>query len=272
VTANSSNIPCPKCAWQSKEIDVGDDPSLKFCVRVGIRPELTDTNSGGRNVVRDPAFYFTMADTEPPVKSLLDKLPAQHVSPLWTAMQAMVPSKPAPKAKVALWKYEELRPLLLEAGQTVSSAEAERRVLMLTNPALGKAWSTLKSKLTSSAEPPFTTDTIFAGLQLINKGETAPAHRHRAFALRFIIEGNGGFSVVDGEKVHMEEGDVVITPPWQWHDHGHEGSGPMIWLDGLDLPLYHKLPTHFAEYQESRYPSVCVGDITVAIQHLTDCV
>ncbi|KIW23708.1 uncharacterized protein PV07_11887 [Cladophialophora immunda] len=174
-------------------------------------------------------------------EKLLDKLPAQHVQPLWTAMRAMVTPQPSPKAEVAVWRYNELRPLLLEAGDVVSSEEAERRVLMLINPAL---------------RAPFTTDTVYAGLQLINQGETAPAHRHRAFALRFIIEGSRGFTAVEGEKLYMEAGDVILTPQWQWHDHGHEGNGPMIWLDGLDLPLYHQLPTHFAEpYEKERYPS-----------------
>ncbi len=143
-------------------------------------------------------------------------------------MHSMVTPTPAPRAEVSLWKYKELRPLLLEAGETVSAEEAERRVLMLTNPAL---------------KPPFTTDTIYAGLQLINQGEIAPAHRHRAFALRFIIEGSKGFTAVEGNKIYMSEGDVILTPKWHWLDHGHEGEGPMIWLDGLDLPLYHNLPT-----------------------------
>ena len=97
---------------------------------------------------------------------------------------------------------------------------------------------------------------MYAGLQLINPGETAAAHRHQAFALRFIIEGSGGYTAVEGQKIHMQQGDVILTPQWQWHDHGHEGKGPMIWLDGLDLPLYHHFPTHFAEpYQKSQYPS-----------------
>ncbi|EXJ56369.1 gentisate 1,2-dioxygenase [Cladophialophora psammophila CBS 110553] len=174
-------------------------------------------------------------------ETLLQKLPEQHVQPLWTAMRAMVTPQPSRKAEVSVWRYNDLRPLLLEAGKVVTSEEAERRVLMLINPAL---------------RAPFTTDSIYAGLQLINQGETAPAHRHRAFALRFIIEGTRGFTAVEGEKVYMEAGDVILTPQWQWHDHGHEGTGPMIWLDGLDLPLYHQLPTHFAEpYEESRYPS-----------------
>ncbi|KIX99974.1 uncharacterized protein Z520_04612 [Fonsecaea multimorphosa CBS 102226] len=181
-----------------------------------------------------------------PEMKLLEKLPAQHVQPLWKAMRAMVTPQPSPKAEVAVWRYNELRPLLLEAGEVVSSEEAERRVLMLINPAL---------------KAPFTTDSIYAGLQLINQGETAPAHRHRAFALRFIIEGSRGFTAVEGEKLYMEAGDVILTPQWQWHDHGHEGTGPMIWLDGLDLPLYHQLPTHFAEpYEKERYPSKPVSN------------
>lgn len=173
-------------------------------------------------------------------------------------MKAMVPPTPSPKADVALWKYKELRPLLLEAGATVPCEEAERRVLMLKNPALGKTYnSSMRSRTnTERQEPPFTTDTIYGGLQLINPGETAPAHRHRAFALRFIIEGSRGFTAVEGDKLYMEAGDLILTPKWQWHDHGHDGTGPMIWLDGLDLPLYHQLPNHFAEpYAEERYPS-----------------
>jgi gentisate 1,2-dioxygenase len=86
--------------------------------------------------------------------------------------------------------------------------------------------------------------------------ETAPAHRHVAFALRFIIEGNGGFTAVHGKRIPMNHGDVILTPTWNWHDHGKDGSGPMIWLDGLDLPCFQHLPVHFVEhYQDSRYPA-----------------
>ncbi|KAK8129212.1 hypothetical protein PG999_001592 [Apiospora kogelbergensis] len=174
--------------------------------------------------------------------SYLQSLPSKNLAPLWTVMGAMVPPRPAPKASVALWKYEEeARPLLLQAGEVVDAHEAERRVLMLVNPSL---------------RAPYTTDTLYAGLQLILPGETAPAHRHTAFALRFIVEGERGFTAVGGKKVFMSRGDVILTPSWDWHDHGHDGDGPMIWLDGLDLPLYQAFPTNFAEmYSESRYPS-----------------
>jgi gentisate 1,2-dioxygenase len=86
--------------------------------------------------------------------------------------------------------------------------------------------------------------------------EIAPAHRHTAFAMRFIIEGSGGFTAVHGQRIKMQRGDVILTPTWNWHDHGKDGSGPMIWLDGLDLPNFVHFPVHFVEhYQDSRYPA-----------------
>ena len=96
--------------------------------------------------------------------------------------------------------------------------------------------------------------------------ETAPAHRHTAFAMRFIIEGQGGFTAVHGKRITMNRGDVILTPTWNWHDHGKDGSGPMIWLDGLDLPNFQYFPVHFVEhYQESRYPAEMVDSSTSPI-------
>lgn len=86
--------------------------------------------------------------------------------------------------------------------------------------------------------------------------ETAPAHRHVAFAMRFIIEGQGGFTAVHGRRVRMQRGDVILTPTWNYHDHGKDGSGPMIWLDGLDLPQFRHFPVHFVQhYADPRYPA-----------------
>lgn len=164
-----------------------------------------------------------------------------HVSPLWTVMHKMVPPRPNPQALSTKWAYGQMRPELLKAAEVVSAEEAERRVLILVNEAM---------------RAPYTTDTIYAGLQIVLPGETAPAHRHRAFALRFIIEGHAGFTAVDGEKIEMFPGDVILTPSWSWHDHGNEGSEPIIWLDGLDLPLWQFLPINFMQqYSAARYPS-----------------
>lgn len=164
-----------------------------------------------------------------------------NVSPLWDVMHQMVPPRPNPKAAPTEWHYEDMRPELMKAAEIVSAEEAERRVLILVN-------ETMKA--------PCTTDTIYGGLQIVLPGEIAPAHRHRAFALRFIIEGTKGFTAVSGEKIEMFPGDVILTPSWTWHDHGNEGSDPVIWLDGLDLPLWQFLPINILEqYTEPRFPS-----------------
>ncbi len=166
---------------------------------------------------------------------------ARHAQPLWTQMETMVPPRPQPKAVPHVWRWDELRPLLGRAGDLVGTEDAERRVFMLVNPAL---------------HAPHTTDTLYAGLQLIKPGEIARAHRHVAFALRFIVEGDAAYTAVDGEKVTMTRGDLVLTPSWNWHDHGHDGDAPMVWLDGLDLPVWQFFPANFAEpYADERYPS-----------------
>lgn len=191
----------------------------------------------------------TAASKEKSVENFLKSLDGKNVEALWFVMNKLIPTNPAPKAVPTIWKYDTIKPLLLEAGELVSAEEADRRVLMLINPAL--------------REPPMckTTDTLYAGLQHINTGETASAHRHSAFALRFIIEGNGGWTGVQGTRLTMERGDVLLTPRFDWHDHGKEGNGPMIWLDGLDLPFYREFPVNFTdEYEHDRYPSKQVPD------------
>ncbi|KAK3307760.1 putative gentisate 1,2-dioxygenase [Chaetomium strumarium] len=174
------------------------------------------------------------------LEQLLSGLPSQHLEPLWLKMDAMVPASPNPVAKAHLWKYEDALPHLLRAGKLVPAESAERRVLMLVNPSMAA---------------PCTTDTIYGGLQLVNPGEVAPAHRHIAFAARFIIDGSG-FTAVEGKRMSLARGDVILTPTWHWHDHGNESDAPVIWLDALNLPLFRYARVNFAEgYDESRYPS-----------------
>ena len=121
----------------------------------------------------------------------------------------------------------------------------------------------LRTEATGTIEPGHTTDTINAGLQLVMPNETAPAHRHTAFAMRLIIEGKGGFTAVHGRRIKMERGDVILTPSWNFHDHGKDGSGPMIWLDSLNLPSFKLFPVHFVEhYAEPRYPAEDVDSST----------
>ena len=156
-----------------------------------------------------------------------------HLSPLWEQLHALVPLQPNTPCVAAHWRYDELRPHLMRSGTIISAAEAVRRVLVLENPALPGLASVTQS--------------LYAGLQLILPGEIAPAHRHTQSALRFVVEGRGAYTAVNGERTTMEPGDFIITPSWTWHDHGNEATGPVVWLDGLDIPLVRFLDAGFAE-------------------------
>ncbi|OYT90667.1 MAG: gentisate 1,2-dioxygenase [Burkholderiales bacterium PBB3] len=168
----------------------------------------------------------------------------ENVAPLWTVLKGLVPAEPRPQAIAYAWRWRKMRELLLHAGETISAAEAERRVLMLNNPGLdGK---------------PHITDTLYAGLQLILPGEIARAHRHTQAALRFVLEGSGAYTAVNGVRADMHRGDYIVTPPWTWHHHGHDGSEPVMWLDGLDLPIVNFLRAGFREeYESEEFPHSC---------------
>ena len=154
------------------------------------------------------------------------------LEPLWESLAALAPAAPKTKARPYRWAYDEVREHLLEAGRRITAEEAERRVVVLANPGLpGKLQAT---------------DTLYAGLQLILPGEIAPAHRHSQSALRFVMEGQGAYTAVDGERAHMSPGDFIITPAMTWHEHGG-GDEPVIWLDGLDVPLVGFLGAGFRE-------------------------
>jgi gentisate 1,2-dioxygenase len=114
----------------------------------------------------------------------------------------------------------------------VDIEQAERRVLVLCNPGLDGAYAI--------------TATLYAGLQIILPGESAPSHHHTPTALRLIVEGHGAYTTVDGVKCVMEPGDLIITPAMHWHDHGHEGREPVVWLDGLDIPLVRAFEANWA--------------------------
>tara|TARA_R110001599_G_scaffold183999_1_gene377450 strand:+ start:1879 stop:2922 length:1044 start_codon:yes stop_codon:yes gene_type:complete len=162
-------------------------------------------------------------------------LEALNLKPLWPSLRALLPEgEPAANSVAAHWRYTDIRPLLLQAGELTPIEKAERRVLVLCNPGLG-------------LENLQATPSIYVGMQLILPGEDAPNHRHTPSAIRLIVEGKGGFTTVEGEKLPMEHGDLILTPPGLWHEHGHEGEGPVVWMDALDLPFIYALETSFAE-------------------------
>lgn len=159
---------------------------------------------------------------------------AAGVAPLWPMMRNVLPhGAPHPVTQPGYWKYEAIRPLLHRAGELTPVEKAERRVLVLSDP--GRGAGAMQA-----------TASIYLGLQLLLPGETAPAHVHTPSAVRIVVEGQGGYTVVDGEKLPMEEGDLVLTPGGEWHDHGHEGTEPVIWLDALDLPVFVYLEGSYA--------------------------
>jgi gentisate 1,2-dioxygenase len=169
----------------------------------------------------------------PDRSKLYEDMSPYHLTPLWEVLHALVPPQPKTPCVPALWQYEQVRPFLLRAGSAITAEEAIRRVLILENPALRG-----QSCITQS---------LYAGLQLILPGEVAPSHRHTQSALRFIVEGSGAFTAVDGERSTMHPGDFIITPKMAWHDHGHDGAEPMVWLDGLDIPIIRFFDAGFAE-------------------------
>ena len=162
------------------------------------------------------------------------RIDQQSLAPLWEILKNLVAVQPRSATQPFIWRYEDVLPYLLEAGDLLTAEEAERRVLVLENPSFrgqGK-----------------TTQTLYGGIQLVLPSEIAPAHRHVASALRYVLESEGGYTVVGGEKTYMAAGDFVITPSWTWHDHGNDSKGPVTWLDILDVPMVNFFDVSFAEH------------------------
>jgi gentisate 1,2-dioxygenase len=170
------------------------------------------------------------------------RLDGKSLAPLWERLKGLVPTEPRPKMQPHAWRWDDIRPMVMEAGTLLTAEEAERRVLVLENPAFpGQSRAT---------------NTLYGGVQLVMPGEVAPAHRHTQAALRFVLESDGAYTAVGGERTTMRHGDFVITPAWAWHDHGNAGQGPAIWMDVLDLPMAAFLETGFSEHHNDKAQSV----------------
>lgn len=172
---------------------------------------------------------------------------AAHLAPLWPVTAQLLPPQPKTKVKPFLWRWPGLRRMAFQAGELVAiERSGERRVLALVNPGLG-------GKLAA-------THTLWGAVQIVMPGEIAPCHRHTASAIRFIIEGERSYTTINGDKCMMSRGDLVLTPNWTWHDHGCESDKPIIWMDGLDLPLVGDLDAVFFEFPpEMRQTTVAVN-------------
>jgi gentisate 1,2-dioxygenase len=159
-----------------------------------------------------------------------------HMYGLWEIASQMTP-QPRPEAVPYQWKWSLLERVVKESASAVPVGD-ERRAMQLFNPGLNGQWAT--------------TNTLIAAVQVLLPGEVARAHRHTPAAIRFIIEGNGAYTAVEGEKVIMHEGDLILTPSWTWHDHGNETSETVVWMDGLDVPLTKALNCIFFQMHEQR--------------------
>ena len=162
------------------------------------------------------------------------ELTQHNLQPLWTQAKDLMSKHPKPEAVPWLWRWETLRRLAARGGELVGIERGgERRVLSLSNPGLNGL--------------PFATPTLWGAVQYLNPHESAPAHRHTAAAIRFVLEGDGVWTTVNGDACDMHPGDLVLTPAWTWHDHCNDGDKTMIWFDGLDLPLVNAIDAMFYE-------------------------
>ena len=151
---------------------------------------------------------------------------------LWTVANEIEPWEPRSRSVPVLWRYADLRDHVLRSVSLVTPEKAGRRVIYLNNPgrrdvAAAVGW-------------------LYSGLQVMQPGEVASAHSHSASALRFIMEGAGAYTIVDGHKMTLKANDFVLTPNGTWHEHGVEANGtPCVWQDGLDIPLVNALEANF---------------------------
>jgi gentisate 1,2-dioxygenase len=189
----------------------------------------------------------TMHGTEPmaadenaaALETLYADFQAQHLMPLWTQTNDLMPFMPKPKAVPHVWKWSTIYPLAKRAGDLVPVGRGgERRALGLANPGLdGRA---------------YISPTLWAAIQYLGPKETAPEHRHAQNAFRFVIEGEGVWTVVNGDPVRMSRGDFLLTPGWHFHGHHNETDHPMAWIDGLDIPFSYQNDVGFFEYGSER--------------------
>ena len=181
-----------------------------------------------------------------------EALTQQNLVPLWPSLRGVLPpTKPQPRTRATAWSYQAIKPLLLQAGALTPIEKAERRVLVLANPGHGL------DKMQASAA-------MYLGMQLLLPGEWAPSHRHTPNAVRMIVEGEGAYTTVNGEKCPMRRGDLILTPTGLWHEHGHDGTEPVIWLDVLDLPLVYYMEASYHVNGERQTVQPGRGDSTYA--------
>jgi gentisate 1,2-dioxygenase len=160
---------------------------------------------------------------------------AVGMTPLWRTREGLMPFSPHPRAVPHLWRWADLYPLAARSADLVPVGRGgERRAIGLGNPGL--------------PGDPYATPTLWAAIQYLAPRENAPEHRHSQSAFRFVLEGEGVWTVVDGDPVAMRRGDLLLTPGWRFHGHQNVSDTAMAWLDGLDIPLVATTDQGFFEF------------------------
>lgn len=179
------------------------------------------------------------SSTPPPLQALYDRIYGLSMEGGWHRKAPALWPQPRANFLPKLWRYGEVKPILEQAGGLVDHRMADRRNLTMTNPVEGNLYSTVR--------------TLVAAYQSIKPGEKAEAHRHTPNALRIILEGHGTYTVVNGTRVEMRPGDVLLTPSWAWHSHEAVGPDDCFWVDVLDVPLVHLLEPMFFERHPDKF-------------------
>ena len=180
-------------------------------------------------------------DPTPELEQLYRGFEQELLVPLWTQIGDLMPRQPQSKAVPHLWRWDRLKALAAQAGAIVPVGRGgERRAIALANPALGGR--------------PFATPTLWAAIQYLMPGEDAPEHRHTQHAFRFVVEGEGVWTVVNGDAVRMSRGDFLPQAGWNWHAHHNAATEPMAWIDGLDIPFSYYTESQFFEVGREKLP------------------
>ena len=170
----------------------------------------------------------------PALDALYQGMKDELLVPLWTEIGDLMPAHPQSKASAHLWRWKRLVELANRSGHLVPVGRGgERRAIALANPGLGGR--------------PYATPTLWAAIQYLMPGENAPEHRHTQHAFRFVVEGEGVWTVVNGDAVRMSRGDFLPQGGWNWHAHHNATTAPMAWIDGLDIPFSYYTESQFFE-------------------------
>ena len=179
--------------------------------------------------------HAMMPDDSPELRALYKGFEQENLIPLWTQLGDLMPIHPKSKAVPHVWKWDKLLPLAEKSGELVPVGRGgERRAIGLANPGL--------------APNAYVSPTMWAAIQYLGPRETAPEHRHSQNAFRFVVDGEGVWTVVNGDPVRMSRGDSLLTPGWNFHGHHNDTDQPMAWIDGLDIPFSQQMDVGFFEF------------------------